>query len=168
MRANEFIIEEIGHKGHIQGELLAAMSDSGDFVHIKWTDMDQTQGYQMMSQPGIDPSFKTMMNQIFKKHLGVDMEHTVTASTDTNDKGSIFKVIKYLQRNTNQKTGISPSTFKIRIANYKIDQASVFNWRGAKFLVIKDTVGPPQQMGVVGPKRETHYSIYAAKDADYD
>ena len=166
MRAKEFL-EAIEHKGHIQGELLSAMTDSGEFVHIKWQDMDQTQGYQLMSDPSIDPAFKLKMDQIFKKHLGVNMEDTVTASTAVNDKANIFKVIKYLQRNVNQKIGINPKAFGLHIDNYQINQASVFDWRGAKFLVIKDTIGPPQQMGVIGPKRETHYSIYAAKDSNY-
>lgn len=160
----ESLKEEIEHTGHIQGELLSAMSDSGDFVHIKWQDMDKTEGYQMMSDPGVDPTFKIKMNQIFKRYLGVDMEDTITASTAANDKTNIFKIIKYLQRNVNQKTGINPNVFKLHIPNYQVNQASVFHWRGAKFLVIKDTMGPPQQMGVVGSKRATHYSIYAAKD----
>ena len=167
MRAVEFILEEIEHKGHIQGELLAAMTDSGEFVHIKWQDMEQTQGYQLMLDPDTDPAFKMKMNQIFKKYLGVNMEDTVTASTAENDKANIFKVIKYLQRNVNQKIGINPKDFGLYIDNYQINQASVFDWRGAKFLVVKDTMGPSQRMGVVGPKRETHYSIYAAKDSHY-
>ena len=168
MRSKEFIKEEIEHKGHIQGELLAAMDDAGEFVQIKWEDMDQTQGYQMMSDPNVDSSFKTRMNHIFRKYLGADMKDTVMASTATNDKSSIFKVIKYLQRNVNQKSGINPKELGLQIENYQIDQVSVFDWRGAKFLIIKDTVGPPPQLGVIGPKRETHYSIYASKDMNYN
>ena len=164
MRYRELITEEIEDKGQIQGELLSAMTDSGEFVHIKWQDTEQTRGYQLMMSPKVDPSFKMKMNQIFTKYLGVSMNHTVTASTATNDKANIFKVVNYLQRNVNQKSGINPKAFGLRIDNYRIDQASVFNWRGAVFLVIKDTVGPPQQLNVVGPARETHYSIYAAKD----
>ncbi len=167
MNINELfneLIEEIEDKGQIQGELMSAMVDSGDFVQIKWQDTETTQGYQMMINPQVDPSFKMKMNQIFRKHLGVDMKDTVTCSSATNDKANIFKVINYLQRNVNQKSGINPKSFGLSIDNYQIDQASVFNWRGAIFLVIKDTIGPPPKLNVVGPKRETHYSIYAAKD----
>ncbi len=161
------LIEEIEDKGHIQGELLAAMLDAGDFAQVQWKNMIDTEGYKMMSNQMADPSFKRQLNSIFRKYLNTDMENTVAISSAVNDKTSIFKIIKYLQKNTNQKKGINPKSFNLNIENYNIDQASVFNWHGAIFLVIKDTIGPPSQIGVVGPGRETHYHIYAAKDSNY-
>ncbi len=148
-------------KGEIQGELLSAMMDAtDDLVHIHWEEMKNTEGYALMAY---DNNFEQNMQRIFNKYLGVNMEETITASTVKNDKDSIFKIISYLQKNTNEQQGIKPSSIGINIDNYEIKQASVFNWRGARFLVIKDSVGIPSGNGVVG-NAQTHYHIYAASD----
>lgn len=166
MFLEELFENEIENKGQIQGELLSAMSDDNQFVQINWEDMIETEGYVLMSNPQVDPSFKAKLNQIFKKFLGVEMEETMTASTAINERDNIFKVINYLQKNSDDKYGIDPKRFALEIPNYKVDKGSIFNWHGIKFLVIKDRVGQAPEKGVVRPKQEIHYTIYAAKNRE--
>jgi len=166
MFLTELFEDEIENKGQIQGELLSSMADTNNFVQVKWQDMTDTEGYQLMSDPRMDPSFKAKLNQIFVKFLGVEMENTITASTVVNKHENIMKIISYLQRNTNQKMGIDPKRLNLHVDNYEVLKASVFNWRGAIFLVIKDQVGPPPQKDVIVPGREIYYHIYAAKEQE--
>lgn len=135
--------------GEIQGELLLGMMDADMYAAASWKFLTDTPLYDLINQ---DPNFKQNLNSIFRRYLGADMENIVSVSTVTSQRDDILKIIKFIQTHATNKVGIDPSSFGINVEHYSVNKASLFDWNGIKFLVIKDTI----------PPRDTNYHIYAS------
>ncbi len=153
MRLDELL--EAGIKtGEIQATILSAMMDNDDFVQLSWVPFTKTAGYELMDH---DPAFKQNMNRIFQRYMNSGLDDLLTVSTALNQQNKVFKIIKFIQQNAEDKRSINPSSFNLQIENYRIEKASVFKWNGIIFMVIKDVIPPGQR----------NYHIYAATDHNY-
>lgn len=128
--------------GDIQGHLLSAMIDAGQFAHVKWINLSDMKAMMTGTE-------HTSVFMQFLRSNGIDPNNTVVTSNSWSSLDNIFKIINFIQINAIHKKSITviPSGY---ITEY-IKKASKFTLEEIEFIVLKTVTD-----GVV------EYSIFAA------